>query len=49
MLVLAVGLGPAPGDTGGFADTSGHWVSTQGYIGPAVGDATSIAGRAIPF
>lgn len=36
MLVLALGLEPGLGDTGGFPDTAGHWVSAQGYIGPAV-------------
>jgi len=35
MLVLATGLDPDPGATGGFGDTAGHWVADQGYIGPA--------------
>ena len=36
MLVLAIGLEPQPGATGDLADTADHWVSGQGYIGPAV-------------
>jgi len=36
MLVLAAGLEPDPGATGGLADTTGHWVVGQGYMGPAV-------------
>jgi len=35
MVVLAAGLAPAPGGSGGFTDTSGHWVADQGYIGAA--------------
>ncbi|MCL6580638.1 MAG: S-layer homology domain-containing protein [Firmicutes bacterium] len=35
MAVLAAGFEPRPGDTGGFADTAGHWVAAQGYIGAA--------------
>jgi len=36
MLVEARGLLVEPGGTGGFADTTGHWVSAQGYLAPAV-------------
>jgi hypothetical protein len=36
MVALAAGLAPAPGESGGFTDTSGHWVAGQGYIGAAV-------------
>ncbi len=36
MLMGATGAELLPDETGGFADTAGHWVSAQGYIGAAV-------------
>lgn len=36
LLAGARRLAPAPGLSGGFADTLRHWVSAQGYIGAAV-------------
>lgn len=36
MAVGARGLEAVPGDTGGFTDVAGHWVTAQGYLGAAV-------------
>ncbi|HYG58500.1 MAG TPA: S-layer homology domain-containing protein, partial [Symbiobacteriaceae bacterium] len=36
MLTQARGLKPLPGQTGNLADTAGHWVAAQGFIGAAV-------------
>ncbi|HEY3367469.1 MAG TPA: S-layer homology domain-containing protein [Symbiobacteriaceae bacterium] len=36
MLVAARGLPLTAGQTGGFADTAGHWATSQGYVGAAV-------------
>jgi len=36
MLVAGLGLRLLPGETGGFADASGHWVADGGYLGAAV-------------
>jgi hypothetical protein len=36
MLAKATGTALDPGNDGGFADSGGHWVATQGYLGPAV-------------
>lgn len=36
MLAGARRIPAAPGSSTGFADTAGHWVATQGYLGAAV-------------
>jgi hypothetical protein len=45
MLTGARGLAPQPGLTGGFVDTTGHWVSGQGYIGAAVAAGLVLPGE----
>ncbi len=35
MLVAGLGLDLLPGDAGGFADSAGHWVAADGYLGAA--------------
>lgn len=35
LMVTARGLPRSPGSAG-FSDTEGHWVATQGYLGPAI-------------
>lgn len=36
MLVMAPAIPLRLGDAGGFADTAGHWVSGQGYVGAGI-------------
>jgi len=43
MLVGAQGTAVRPGDSGGFADTRGHWVTQQGYLGAAVRSGLVVA------
>jgi hypothetical protein len=45
MLVMARGLPLQPGDPAGFSDTPGHWVSSQGYVAPALGAAIIRSGE----